>query len=263
MAGFMEKLATLNSAVRTLLALVVVGGIGVGGWYGYQEYHAADLALKEKDEELALREKRIVALQTDLDLANQRLAKLELALRLLKVDHRLAYVDVIDQGMAGGEPFTEVVFQEVDDQNKPLDDPRMFRIKGSEVHVAGWIVNFEDRYIEGGDPERGNPLFLFKRLHGDSQKPIDAHPLDRDGDLPAAYRRGGPPSELEREIWDRFWEISRDEKQTKARGIRAMGGTSVYWPAEKGKRYRLEMRAGGGLTKQEVGPVPPPGQPAA
>jgi hypothetical protein len=131
------------------------------------------------------------------------------------------------------------------------------------VHVAGLIVNFEDRFVESADPERGTPLFVFKRLHGDTQRPIDAHPLDRVGDRPAPYNRGAPPSAFEKEIWDHFWTIARDETKTAARGIRAMTGVSVYWPAEKGKRYLIELRAGGGLTQKEVGAVPPDARPPA
>ena len=52
MARTVETLSTINSFVRTLLALVVVGAVGAGGWWGYSTYHANDLTLKRKQKDL-------------------------------------------------------------------------------------------------------------------------------------------------------------------------------------------------------------------
>ena len=53
MAGFIESLSTINSLIRTGLAVVIVGLVGAGGWYGYRVYNEGDLELKEKYKQLA------------------------------------------------------------------------------------------------------------------------------------------------------------------------------------------------------------------
>ena len=87
MAGFMESVATINSALRTLLAFVLVSVLGVGGWYGYTQYNATDLSLREKDREIEERNQRITALEGDLANAKKRAEKLEIAVRLLGFGH--------------------------------------------------------------------------------------------------------------------------------------------------------------------------------
>ncbi|HTN75493.1 MAG TPA: hypothetical protein VL096_09610 [Pirellulaceae bacterium] len=263
MAGFMQSLATINSALRTLLAFVVVSLLGAGGWYGYTTYNEAELKLKAQEQEIAHRDQRISALEGDLELAKQRVAKLETSLRLLKIDHRLAYVDVIQQGTdAGGKLFTDVEFQEIDDNNQQVDAPKQFRIVGNVVHVSGWIVKFEDQYVENADPDRGTSLFLFKSLYGDSQKPIDGFPLDKAGTRPGAYNHGQQITDFEKRIWDDFWNIASDEGKSKSLGIRSSHGETVYFPVAKGKRYKISLRADGGLSFKPDGDAPKPIKPA-
>ncbi len=99
MAGFMKAIETINSAVRTLVAVALVGMLGVAGWFGYSTYHANDLAIREKDREIQERDQRITALESDLDIAKKKAEKLEVAVRLLKVERRLAVIDVLDQSV--------------------------------------------------------------------------------------------------------------------------------------------------------------------
>ena len=47
-----EKLQTVNSFFRTVLAMFVVGGMSAGGWYGYTTYNAAEREGQRKDQEL-------------------------------------------------------------------------------------------------------------------------------------------------------------------------------------------------------------------
>ena len=43
MPGVMDNLSKINSFIRTLLASIVVGVIGVGSYFGYQTYNASNL----------------------------------------------------------------------------------------------------------------------------------------------------------------------------------------------------------------------------
>lgn len=257
MAGFMESVATVNSALRTLLAFVLVSVLGVGGWFGYQKFNAADIELREKEHEIKQRDERINALQGDLAIAKERAEKLEVAVRLLKVEHRLANIDVLNQVVgADGKTYTDVSFQEVDDRGQPIGSAQKFRLPGKSLHVSGWIVKFEDRFTENADPERGTSLFAFKSIHGDDQKPIDAFPLDTPGKRPGAYGKGREVSDFEQGIWDDFWNLAHDEKRREELGARSLHGTTVFIEARKGWRYQIKLRASDDLTLQEQGESP-------
>ena len=79
--------------MRGLVSLVILGLLGAGGWIAYQihdERAQIDRELKEKTLELALKTEEIGRLSKE----NQRL---DLALRLLKVDHRVAEITVLER----------------------------------------------------------------------------------------------------------------------------------------------------------------------
>jgi hypothetical protein len=261
MSGFMQTVSTINSALRTLIALVVTGLLGIGGWYGYTTYNAADIELREKTAELAEKQKRISALEGDLKTTKARLEKTETALRLLKVDHRLARLTVLDQGNdAGGEPYTLVEFVEINDAGEMIETPRQFRLAGKKVHVAAWTVKFEDHYVESAAIDRSTSLCLFKSIYGDGERPMDAASLDQAGTRPVAYR-GAPPSELETKILNDFWNIANDKQKAEALGIDAAFETAVILEVIPGRRYRIDLRASGGLKIKPDGDAPPPKTP--
>jgi hypothetical protein len=258
MAGVMKSLDTLNNTVRTLVALVVLGLVAGGLWYGYVQYHAHELAIQEKDRALAERDERINALSDELTAVQARVEQLETAVRLLKVEHRLAYLDVLDQSVdQEGKTYTDVLFTEINDQGAPIGAPRKFRLAGKDMYVAGWIVKFEDRFIESADPERGTSLFAFKNIFGNEQKPVDGSPLDAPGERPAAYGGGKPTSEFEQRIWDDFWSLAYDQDKKGELGVRSSHGAAVFIEgARKGWRYKISLRATGDLDLKEQGPVP-------
>lgn len=287
MAKFMDSVATINSMIRTALAVAVVGGIGAGGWYGYQMYTKGDAELRQKEQELVSARQRldesqrqveqqqleltektqqIVELNEDIKQKDAEIEKLDASLRLLKVNHRVAWLTVLDQGVntETNEPFTDVQFVEVDDSGKALDKPRQFRIKGDIVYIDNWIVKFDDKYVEQADLDRSTSLVLFRRIFGESQKPTDGFPLDAVGSRPSAYGRGQPMSEFEKKIWGDFWNIANDAGKAREMGIRAAHGDAPFIKLKKGKSYRIELRASDGLTiRPDDGPPPIPGKPAA
>lgn len=80
MSSTFEKLQTINSVIRTLLGLVVVGGIGAASWYGYQTYTAADKDLENaqkqlvaKDQELAENRRQLEASRTEIKQREEQL----------------------------------------------------------------------------------------------------------------------------------------------------------------------------------------------
>src|SRR3954469_2670898 len=271
MPGMMEGVRTINSFLRTLLAVFVLGGIGAGGYYGYTTYNAKEIdaqqkakALEEKERALADASSRLEKTKTDLagkiaelqakekEIAalNASIKKLELALRYLKIDHRVARFTAVDQTKdeTTGEVSSLIEFVELNDEGHPIDTPRQFRIRGDIVYIDGWVVKFEDKYVEQADLERGTSLLLFKRIFGSGQKPDDGYPLDEIGSAPRAYARGGKMSDFERKIWDDFWNIANDAERAKQLGIRAAHGGAPFMKVEKGKSYRILLRASGDPT---------------
>jgi len=271
MGRMTEGISAVNSFLRTLLAIVVVGGVGIGGWYGYTTFNARELDAQQKAKRLDEAEQNLTAARARLEQAetdlvkqaaelkakdaeiarlNESVRKLELAIRYLKIDHRVARFTAVEQTKddATGEVSSLIEFVELNDEGHPIDTPRQFRIRGDIVYIDGWVVKFEDKYVEQADLERGTSLLLFKRIFGSGQKPDDGYPLDEVGSAPKAYARGGKMSDFERKIWDDFWNIANDTEKAKQLGIRAAHGGAPFMKVEKGKSYRILLRASGDPT---------------
>jgi multidrug efflux pump subunit AcrA (membrane-fusion protein) len=271
MPGMMQGISTINSLLRTLLAIVVVGGAGTAGWYGYTTYNAKDIEarkqiraredaeqalaqaksrLTQAEADVASREAELVVKNAEIDKLNANIKKLELALRYLKIDHRVARFTAVDQTKddATGEIRSLIEFVELNDEGHPIDTPRQFSLPGDTVYIDGWVVKFDDKYVEQADLERGTSLLLFKRIFGSGQKPDEGYPLDEFGSAPHAYARGGKMSDFEKKIWDDFWNIANDSARAKQLGIRAAHGGAPFMKVEKGKSYKILLRASGDPT---------------
>lgn len=278
MSRAMENLATLNSVVRTMLACVIFGAIGYGGWMAYRTYYSADLAIQRQTEELinarheiALREEAIKErdrqlsekqeqlVKKDAEIADlnqtivkkdEHIAQLDTRLRLLKVDRRIAHLSVEEQRAdpETGELTTRVAFVEVNDEGYPIGERREFDIKGDMVYIDHWVVKFEDKYVEEADIDRSTAIVLFRRIFGEFQEPSQGFTIDEVGSRPLAYGRGGAMSEFEERIWKDFWNIANNPEQAKKLGIRAAHGEAVSIKVEPGRRYQVQLRATGGLS---------------
>jgi hypothetical protein len=246
-------LKTLDSAsnfIRAVVSLVVTGIVGAAGWLGYETYYAKDLVLKEKDAQLAASQAQIDAMNKDLEVKQREIERLDTAMWLLKVDHRIAQLEVLDQKKdpASGRLVTRFSFVETDDQGRPLEQPREFEIEGNEVYVDAWVVSFNDEFVEQGDPLRGTALCLFRRIFGQYQSPAEGFELDAVGARPAAYSHGSEPSELEKKIFGDFWEYANNPERKKEDGVRNVQGKASYTQLRPHMKYRLMLRSTGDLT---------------
>ncbi len=278
MSRVIEHVATLNSVVRTILAVILVSAMGYGGWVAYSSYNSADLAMKkhleeleaarqslakrdeeirqkdrllsEKQQQLARQQEEIANLNRVIKEKDEKIAQLDTAMRLLKVDRRIAHLRVLDQTTDAetGELTTKVSFVEVNEEGYPIGQERIFDIKGDMVYIDHWVVKFEDRYVEQADLDRSTSICLFRRIFGEFQEPSQGYTIDEVGSRPLAYGRGGVMSDFERKIWDDFWNIANNPQRAKELGIRAAHGEAVSIKAEEGKRYQVQLRASGGLS---------------
>ncbi|MGQ9505025.1 MAG: hypothetical protein ACUVQG_12705 [Thermogutta sp.] len=282
----MKLLQTINTLLSTIVILIILSLLGGGIYLGYSLYEASrsaqqamEQALAEKESELAkvsaelkVREEDIKRKETQItqlsnDLATARvelerkereIQRLTMALQLLKVDRRVAYLDVLSQAQSedGQAVKTTVRFVEVDEHGRPVEKPRTFDVMGDKVYVDALVVKFADKYVEEGDPLRAASLCLFQRVFGNAQSPDNGVRIDREGDQPAVYKTGQLRSDFERELWAQFWDFARDEEKARQAGVRAAHGEAVYVLAQPGTRYRLTLRASDGLSITPAGPIP-------
>ncbi len=260
----MLKIASaLNSLAGALVSLVVLAILGTGAWMGLRAYWtkwerdelAGKLAERQAEvdklnRDLKARGQEIVALNKDLEAKRREIVRLETALRLLKVDHRVAQIDVISQqGLEKeGNLVTAFTFTEMDDKGNPLEKPRPFAVKGDTVYVEALVVKFADASVEAGDPLRATSLCLFQRVFGRHQQPADGFVLDPVGAQPVPYRSGREVSDFEKEIWARFWEYANNRAKAEEKGIRAAHGEAPFQRLVPGKRYKVTLRSSGGLS---------------
>ncbi len=236
-----------------LRTLVLLGILGLGAWWtiflrGRLLEHEHELATKTAEIEqlattVAEREERI----QELDL---EIGALQAALELLKVDHRLARVEVLEQTPARGDDpgSTRVRFTELDPEGESLGDPREFSVEGDVLYVEGLVIKFDDSYVEQGDHLRGTSVCLFRRAFGETQKPSEGTKLDTDGLRPLPYAGDDLPDPFYLELWQRFWDYANDPKMAAEKGVRAAHGEAPFIKLRPGKSYRLELRASDGLT---------------
>jgi hypothetical protein len=260
MPTILERISVLSHAVRTLLALLVACLSGAGIWYGYraidsgrrldQALAAANDELQRAAQELELKSKQIESLESTVRQQREEIDRLDTAMRLLKVDHRVArlFVENQEHDPRTGELFSTIEFQELDDQGNPIGGRKQFRIPGDVVYIDSWVVKFDDKYVEQADLHRSTSLVLFRRIFGESQTPSQAFTLDEIGSRPSVYGRGGLMSDFERKIWEDFWSVANDSQRQLELGIRAAHGEAPSIKVERGKAYRITLRASGGLS---------------
>lgn len=262
MTDFMGNVKTINSAVRTALLVGIFAIVGYGGWYGYTNYvqpgsqakqAIADLeALKlqyEADKEAF--EANKIALKA----ANEDNERLATSMKLLKIQRRVANLTILEKGKdVHGNPYMEVAFTEVDEQGKDIGSTRNYVVKGEKLYVDGWIVTFDDKYVEEADELRSASMYVFKSIYGDHEKPSEGQSLDMDsanGGAPGIYKSAEKRA-FEDKIWGDFWKVSNDIHLQKDLGIRAVHGLAPYIQPEEGKTYQVHMRASGGMTLNPI-----------
>ncbi len=276
----LKLIQALNSLLGLLLTLAIATVVGVAGWFGYETYNAekwAQSRLVEQEAELEAKQRqldrlsvdveeksaRIVALGEDVKAKQKEIDRLATALKLLKVDRRVAQISVLSQqGSAqGGDLVTKFSFVELNENGEPMGDPRVFTVEGDMIYLDSWVVKFGDEYVELGDELRSTSIYLFRRVFGEAQQPTEGFPLDRPDSQPTAYRTGGQPSQFEQQLWNRFWDYANDPGLAEKAGVRAAHGEAPSIKLLPGKRYRVELRSSGGLSVVPDDPQPPSAAP--
>lgn len=249
MAGALNSIGNFFRGLALLGMVILLGAGSLIEYQAYNRHYQLEEDLRSKKESLAAANLQITKLNGEIVAKNKQIAELDLAVRLLKVDHRLAEIKVLSQTTdAAGKTSTKIQFTEVDDHGNPIDKPRDFTIDGDIVYVDSWVVKYDDKLVETGDPLRSTSICLFRRLFGESQKPVEGYELDKVGAEPVIYNRGEQVSEQERDIWTRFWDYANDPALAAKSGMRAVNGEAPSTQLRPGKLYKVELRASGGLS---------------
>jgi hypothetical protein len=268
MGSVMESVKVINSTVRTLLVIVMLGIIGGGSYWGYlkisEEQRKAETIerelvglqskLGETSKALQVAEATNATLTVELEQKVREIEKLLTRLQLLKVNTRLARLDVLSvvPGEEGKPPKSKVRFTELSPSGDPLSDGRDFEFDSDVIYVDNWIVQFDDKFVEAADIEKGTSLCLFRRIFCENQSPTQAYSLDEVGMRPQAYSRGGELSDFEKEIWSKFWDFANDKSKAEAMGIRAANGEAISIQVRPDMSYQIQLRSSGGLSIEPI-----------
>lgn len=230
--------------------LVVFAGLtAIAGWWTL----VARDKLVGHEVELRARDARIAELQGAVELRDRRIRELEFRLELLKIDHRVARIEVLEQGPgpgADGQIETRVRFVELDGQGEPLGQGQIAVVRGERVYLESLVIKFDDSFVEAGDFLRGTSVCLFTRLFGEGTAPEAGTPIDSVGTRPHPYGTAGDAESdlFQAELWERFWDYAHDPEAAAAKGVRAIHGEAPFVRARPGRSYRVELRASGGLS---------------
>jgi len=261
----MPKLDSISNFIRATVSLIVVGLVGSGAWVAYSKYTEHEMAIRERNElrEQAKRDaEELKRRQQQIEKQEQEISRLETSLRLLKFDQRVAQLEIVDQWKnENDEPITRVRFVELDNEGKPLQTPREFNVRGEKVYVEYWVAKFFDEHIENGVDMKNTSICLFRSIFGDKEKPAEGHLLDDVDTLQASYARGREVSPLEHDIWENFWDYANDRRKAAEVGLRAVHGEAVNIKVQKGKTYRIQLRASDGLSIVPEDETPAPAIP--
>ena len=254
MPQLMENVKTLNSVVRTGIFACLMGGLGYGGYVGYNEYIKPGIEAKQMVAELDDLKAEFEKTTEQLDQTLIENDKLKTSNRLLKVDRRMANIEILDLVKnEADEPVMVVRFTELDKYNQPLSESKEFELRGDKMYVDCWVVKFDDKYIEQSDALRSASLCVFKSIFGNLDGPEGSQPLDTHSqdDYPVVYSDNAK-SRFEQQIWGDFWRLANDEQSQQELGIRAIHGQANYLKVQKGKVYKVTVRASGAPSLQPV-----------
>ncbi|MEZ6017664.1 MAG: hypothetical protein R3F49_21325 [Planctomycetota bacterium] len=252
-----------------MLRTIVLGLFAVIGafwsWYFYDKStaHMRELTVRDerihtleeeslaKDAELERRALQIRTQGEEIERQGQEIRRLEVSLHLLKVDHRVARMEVVSQVASvdgSGEMVTTVRFIELDPDGNEIGAGVTVEVLGKKVYVEGLTIKFNDEFVELGDYLRGTSICLFTRLFGENQAPTDGYQLDPKYTHPLPYSGDDLPDPFYDDLWRKFWDYANDPNAAAEKGVRAAHGEAPFVEARPGKSYRVELRQSGGLT---------------
>lgn len=176
----------------------------------------------------------------------QEKAKLETYLKLLKHSERRAQIEVLKQEKdATGRTVNTLRFRELDPDGTPVGPARDFQLAGDEVYIDTLVIKFEDHFVEKSDPLKGKALLLLRRVFSNQVAPEQGYRLDKEYEAPEVFASRTAPTEFERNLWKRFWDVANSKELQKKEGVQAAHGQAPYGRLQPNKIYLLVLRSTG------------------
>lgn len=213
-----------------------------------EELAQKDIAIQGLEEDVAERDEHIDQLGRELAASEAEVEALSAAMTLLKVDRRMARIEVTGREASPEGPRTQFRFTELGPDGTALADPLELTVEGTRIYIEALVIKFDDSYVEAGDFLRGTSVCLFERAFGERQRPDEGPELEGVGSLPAAYADGRAPDPFYADLWRHFWAYAADPKSARAKGVRALHGEAPFIEARPGRSYRVILRSSGGLS---------------
>ncbi|MFT7486582.1 MAG: hypothetical protein ACI9F9_002437 [Candidatus Paceibacteria bacterium] len=241
---------------RAAVILLLSAMTGVAGWWTYNNQEAVRTAVELTKTRAVVETLRVDLGESEALVAerDEEIQELQVRLSLLKVDHRVARIEVVDQEPSKSNPesvVTTVRFIEFDHDGNPVGAEQEISIEGSRLYLETLVIKFDDDYVEAGEFLRGTSLCLFNRIFSERVAPVDGVKIDQPGTHPGPYNDGDGTDALFRaELWSKFWDYANDPEAAAAKGVRAIHGEAPFIEMREGKSYKIELRASGGLSIQ-------------
>lgn len=255
MSELINNVKTINSVVRTMIFLGISAGLGFAGFIGFNNYIKPGMEAKKTLIELEQLRAEHRNQAAELDRVMEENDRIKTSLRLLKVDRRIANVEILEKSQnENGEPRLLVRFTEFNEFGEPIGAARDFVLRGDRLYVDCWVVKFGDKYVEQADALRSASLCVFKGIYGNIDGPEGSQSLDSDSrdHYPVVYS-DDEKTEFEAKIWSDFWQLANDKKSQQDLGIRAIHGQANYLKVEAGKTYEVNVRSSGAASLTPVG----------
>ena len=234
-----NTITALAQLMRSLALLAILGIVSAGAWLGYRAYDERARLGRELEQMTA----ELASKSAEVDRLTKENQKLNLAMRLLKIDQRVAEIIVLDQAAGKERPSTRFEFAELTKDGTPVGEKKVFTVEGDTVYVNAWVIKYDDELIERGDPLRSTSVCLFRRVFGEFQNPSEGFVLDSAGSRPAVYSQGNEMPPMERDIWANFWEYANNPAKAKQAGVRRARRSAVHaagaGPPLSGRAARL------------------------
>ncbi|MFT7670685.1 MAG: hypothetical protein ACI8X5_003396 [Planctomycetota bacterium] len=248
---------------RVTLLLLLTAMTGVAGWWTYNNREGLRTAVELErtlanverlESELSVSQEDLEASRVEIAEKAKEIQELQLRLALLKIDHRVARIEVVSQGPSADDPTkmqTTVRFIEFDEEGKQVGAEQEITIEGKRLYLESLVIKFDDDYVEAGEFLRGTSLCLFNRVFSESVAPIDGVEIDQRSGHPHPYSGGDSKDEMfQAELWEKFWEYANDPEAANEKGVRAIHGEAPFMEVRPGRSYKVELRSSGGLSIQ-------------
>lgn len=178
--------------------------------------------------------------------------ELKQAISTLTEEDQIGYAKVLKQETRDGRLYTTLRFVETERGN-PLKTvlQKDFEIEGDIVHFDALIVSFSGQaVVDGGE----RSLYLWRRVYGETQAPVDGFFVESPGVEPARYEGLLAPLKQDEQqlFWNAIWELANDPEALQSYGINAIYGNAVYKRMRPGLIYIFKFTPTGQLIPGTV-----------